>query len=111
MPLAPPPDAPEFVDIIHHCHAMRRLIARARAVAVQAIPVPVLLEGESGTGKELLARAIHKASSRRDRPFRAINCGAMPPELLESHLFGHKKGRSQALIRACRSADKAPPTS
>jgi transcriptional regulator with PAS, ATPase and Fis domain len=85
-----PPDAPEFSDIIHRSEAMKRVIARAGRVAPRS--VPVLIEGESGTGKELLARAIHKASPRREKPFKAVNCGAIPGELVESELFGHMKG-------------------
>ena len=85
-----PPDAPEFADIIHRSDVMARVIARARRVAPRS--VPVLIEGESGTGKELFARAIHRASPRRDSPFKAVNCGAIPAELVESELFGHEKG-------------------
>ncbi|ATB26895.1 sigma-54 interaction domain-containing protein [Melittangium boletus] len=84
------PLAPEFSDIIHKSRVMDRLIQRARRVAIRN--VPVLIEGESGTGKELLARAIHRASPRKDRPFIAVNCGAIPAELVESELFGHEKG-------------------
>lgn len=86
----PPPEAPEFADIIYRSRSMGRIIGRARQVAVH--DVPVLVEGESGTGKELLARAIHRASLRGSRPFLAVNCGAIPQELVESQLFGHEKG-------------------
>ena len=85
-----PPEAPEFADIIHRSQVMSRLIAKARRVAPRS--VPVLIEGESGTGKELFARAIHRAGPRRDKPFKAVNCGAIPAELVESELFGHEKG-------------------
>src|SRR5205814_4404918 len=54
--------------------------------------IPVLVEGESGVGKELIARAIHGSGERRARPFVAVNCGAIPDNLVESMLFGHEKG-------------------
>ncbi|MFP2905226.1 sigma-54 interaction domain-containing protein [Pyxidicoccus sp. 3LFB2] len=79
-----------FQDIIFSCKVMRSLVRRAQAVARHS--VPVLLEGESGTGKELLARAIHNASPRAGRPFIAVNCGAIPENLVEAELFGHVKG-------------------
>jgi sigma-54 specific flagellar transcriptional regulator A len=70
--------------------AIREVSRLIRQVAGHESSVLVL--GESGTGKELAARAIHEASPRRQRPFVAINCGAIPPDLLESELFGHEKG-------------------
>ncbi len=85
-----PPESPAFDDIIHRSEQMKQVLATARRVAVRK--VPVLIEGESGTGKELLARAIHRASPRSDKPFIAVNCGAIPSELVESELFGHERG-------------------
>ena len=84
------PPAPEFNDIIHRSKVMARVIQRARRVALRN--VPVFIEGESGTGKELLAKAIHRASPRRDKPFKTLNCGAIPEQLVESELFGHRRG-------------------
>ena len=83
-------DTPEFSDIVHRSPIMKKVIAHSRRVALRSIPV--LIEGESGTGKELLARAIHKASPRADKPFVSVNCGAIPSELVESDFFGHKRG-------------------
>jgi DNA-binding NtrC family response regulator len=86
-----PPEAPEFDEIIRGRNSpMNQVVAKARLVAPHK--VPVLIEGESGTGKELLARAIHNASPRRNTPFIAVNCGAIPEQMVESELFGHKKG-------------------
>lgn len=85
-----PPESPAFTSIIHRCAVMKRTVAMAHRLALR--DVPVLIQGESGTGKELFARAIHQASSRAGRPFVAVNCGAIPQELVDAELFGHEKG-------------------
>ena len=77
-------------DIISRSGHMADLLAEARMVATS--DASVLLRGDSGTGKEMLAQAIHRASPRAQRPFVAVNCGAIPEALLESELFGHMKG-------------------
>ena len=85
-----PPAHPAFADILGCSRAIREAIAQAQHVAPR--DVTVLIEGESGTGKELFARAIHGSSLRSKGPFVPVNCGAIPSELIESHLFGYKKG-------------------
>jgi Nif-specific regulatory protein len=79
-----------FSDIIGCAPAMERVF-RLIEGAITA-PVPVLLQGETGTGKELIARAIHYNGPRADKPFVAVNCAALSGDLLESELFGHRRG-------------------
>jgi sigma-54 specific flagellar transcriptional regulator A len=73
-----------------HSAAIRRIKRLVEQVAPH--DTTVLITGESGTGKEVVARSVHEQSARRDKPFVAVNCGAIPSELLESELFGHEKG-------------------
>ena len=82
--------AQEFREIISSCEEMDEVLETVRRVS--ATDVTVLIQGESGTGKELIARAIHYNSTRKDKPFVPVNCGAIAETLLESELFGHEKG-------------------
>jgi len=77
-------------EIVGHSPALMHVLDRARLAA--QTDADILLEAESGTGKELLARYIHEASHRREKPFIAVNCAAVPEQLLESELFGHVRG-------------------
>jgi len=80
----------ELGDMVSRSPAMRRLFDLLPQVAASVSTV--LIQGETGTGKELLARAVHSLSPRREKPFVAVNCGALPDTLLESELFGYKAG-------------------
>src|ERR1700745_3248373 len=79
-----------FADIITRSETMAAVLRTAQKAASSSIPV--LIEGESGVGKELFARAIHCSGERQAKPFVAVNCGAIPDNLVESILFGHEKG-------------------
>ena len=79
-----------FADIVTRSETMTAVLRTAQKAASSTIPV--LIEGESGVGKELFARAIHGSGERKTKPFVAVNCGAIPDNLVESILFGHEKG-------------------
>jgi transcriptional regulator with GAF, ATPase, and Fis domain len=87
-----------YGDIIGACDSMREIFRKIEKVAAAA--VDVLVTGESGTGKELIARELHRRSPRKAGPFIAVNCGAIPENLLESELFGHAKGAFTGAIAA-----------
>ena len=101
-----PAEIAGFEQVVGSSTPIRLVVGRAQRAALR--DVPVLLLGESGTGKEVFAQAIHKASRRRSGPFEAINCAAIPKDLLEAELFGYAKGaftgadknRSGAFTRA-----------
>ena len=83
-------DRGAFGELVGSSESIRKIYTLIEQVAPSS--ASVLITGESGTGKELVARTIHKMSPRRDRPFVAINCSAIPETLMESELFGHEKG-------------------
>jgi len=84
---ASPPGGSAIIGVTAVIRELRAGIDRAAAA-----PFPVLVEGESGSGKELVARAVHRASARRERTFCALNCAALPDDLIEAELFGHARG-------------------
>jgi two-component system, NtrC family, response regulator GlrR len=90
----------DFKNIVARNAAMQAVLETVSRVA--KTDSTVLVRGESGTGKELIARAIHLASNRSDKPFVAINCAALPETLLESALFGHEKGSFTGAVRASK---------
>ena len=87
-----------FGNMVGQSQAMRTVFETIeRAAASEAT---VLLEGETGTGKEISAEAVHRGSRRRDKPFLVVDCGAIPPQLLESELFGHERGSFTGAVSA-----------
>ena len=90
----------DFANIIAHSAKMRAVLDVVSRIAI--LDSTVYIHGESGTGKELIAKAIHLASDRKDRPFVALNCAALPETLLESELFGHEKGAFTGAVKSTR---------
>jgi DNA-binding NtrC family response regulator len=93
-------EPPTFAGLVGQSPPMLALYQRISRLAAERDPV--LLFGETGTGKELVARALHACGPRRDRPFVALNCGALPRELVESEMFGHERGAFSGAIRERR---------
>ncbi|HKZ07666.1 MAG TPA: sigma-54 dependent transcriptional regulator [Methylomirabilota bacterium] len=87
-----------FEELVGKSESLKRVVEMAQRAA--PADVTVLIEGESGTGKEVLARAIHRLSSRKDGPLIPVNCAAIPEGLLESELFGHERGAFTGAVRA-----------
>ena len=87
-----------FEELVGKSESLKRVVEMAQRAA--PADVTVLIEGESGTGKEVLARAIHRLSSRKDGPIIPVNCAAIPEGLLESELFGHERGAFTGAVRA-----------
>ncbi len=99
--------AEENIDLRQRLGASQQILGSSQAIAhilatiekVGPTQARILITGENGTGKELAARALHEASSRRDKPFVEVNCAAIPEELIESELFGHEKGAFTGAIQ------------
>ena len=90
----------DFSNIVAKSQKMQKVLEAVAQIA--NIDSTVFIHGESGTGKELIAKAIHLASERKDKPFVAINCAAIPEALLESKLFGHEKGAFTGAVRSTK---------
>ena len=98
--------ANQFANIIGNSSAMLQVFEMVETIA--ATGSTVLITGETGTGKELVARAIHVRSPRSDRPFVAVNCGALTETLLDSELFGHMRGSFTGADGDRRGSSKSP---
>jgi two-component system, NtrC family, response regulator GlrR len=90
----------EFENVVARSEQMQRVLEVVSRIAIN--DSTVYINGESGTGKEVIARAVHLASGRKDKPFVAVNCAALPETLLESALFGHEKGAFTGAIRSSK---------